>query len=54
MNLTGKSFRMHRESNIRAVHLNSRVTLRDGVKVPNGAIIDSQAKADALAVVARK
>lgn len=30
------------------------VTLRDGVKVPNGAIIDSQAKADALAVVARK
>jgi hypothetical protein len=31
MNLTGKSFRMHRESNIRAVQLTSTVTLRDGV-----------------------
>ncbi len=31
MNLVGKSFRMNRESKIRAVHLNSSVTLRDGV-----------------------
>lgn len=31
MNLTGKSFRMDRESKIRAVQLTSRVTLRDGV-----------------------
>ncbi|MBC7815570.1 MAG: hypothetical protein IAG10_01580 [Planctomycetaceae bacterium] len=33
MNLTGKSFRMNRESNIQAVHLNSSVTLRDGVLI---------------------
>lgn len=31
MTITGKSFRMNRESTIRAVHLNSSVTLRDGV-----------------------
>lgn len=33
MNLTGKSFRMNRESKIRAIHLNSSVTLRDGVLI---------------------
>ena len=33
MNLTGKSFRMNRESKIRAVQLNSSVTLRDGVLI---------------------
>lgn len=31
MNLTGKSFRMNRESKIRTVQLTSSVTLRDGV-----------------------
>lgn len=31
MNVSGKSFRMHRESNIRAVDLVSSITLRDGI-----------------------
>jgi hypothetical protein len=33
MNLTGQSFRMIRESNIRSIHLNSSVALRDDVLI---------------------
>ena len=36
MNLSGQSFRRNRESQIRAVHLNSSVTLRGGERIGSG------------------
>ena len=43
MTITGKSFRMNRESKIRGVHLHSSVTLRDGVLIETARIRTAEA-----------